>query len=508
MIAQRLLDNARLIDELLRVRVPDPAWLRTIAAANRLRQVDLLDRDGGPYVPPRPTGPGGMRRMMGDMAGPPSPESHRAMMRYMWGPRWAIAPNDAEVPPAIRDRRFWQGSVFGVAVGARSFPGIIAIHADADYVLNFSKEIGVQHEIEELGRQAGIQSIALLDRDLTVIAHSDPRRLGEQAADPALREALAQRRTLARFLRDGRTPSVYEIARPLGLSGSPAGLLRIDLSTAPMDRVWQRDRLAALVVGLSILALGVLGMAAIFYTQHRHLAEIRRLETEMGRRERLSSLGNMAAAVAHEVRNPLNAVSMGLQRLRAEFRPAEADEYGRLVDLVQGEVRRLDTIVGEFLSLARPPSLRLEDVRVADLLDEVIALVEAEARGAGIRIERTVATGLPTLRADRDRLKQVLLNLVLNAIQAMPGGGRLGLEARTGRQAVTLVVADSGAGIPADVLPRVFEPYVTTKAKGLGLGLAIARQIVEAHGGTVAAESTAGHGSRFTVTLPRAGGEA
>jgi signal transduction histidine kinase len=295
---------------------------------------------------------------------------------------------------------------------------------------------------------------------------------------------------------------VYEIVRPLALDRERAGLLRIALSTAPMDRVWRRDRMAAALIALGVLLLGSLGLAAIFYLQHRHLSERRALETGLEREQRRSALGNTAAAVAHEIRNPLNAVSMGLQRLQAEFRPAEAEEYQRLLALVQGEVRRLNGIVEEFLSLARPLTLAPAPIAVDALLGAVASLAESEARGAAVRVLRDVAPGLPALKGDRDRLTQVLQNLAQNALQAMPDGGTLALGAARSGGSLVLTVDDTGHGIALDVLPRLFEPYVTTKTRGLGLGLAIARRIVEAHGGRIEAENRPGGGSRFRVTLP------
>jgi signal transduction histidine kinase len=500
MITQRLLDNARMVDQVLLSRPADPEWLKRVSAANGLARVELLDRAGRPYEPPPPPT---MGAMMGRAPRTPAEAQERhARMMYMWGRNWAAASAEEGAPPAIRDRKFWKGTVLGVAVGARSFSGIIAVHADANSVLNFRREIGVQRQVEELGRQPGIESVELLDQDLTVLAHSTPDRVGKSEADEGLRSALDNGRVLARMVERAGGGRVYEVVKPLALEGSRTGLLRIGLSTARMDRIWKGDRLAAAVTAAAVLGLGILGMSVIFYTQHRHLREVKALEAEMERGERLATVGNMAAAVAHELRNPLNAVSMGIQRLRVEFEPTPREEYLRMVDLIQGEVRRLNTIVEEFLSLARPMPLKREPIIVAALLEEVLGLVESEARGAGIAVVREIPSGLPVLHADRDRLKQVLLNLVLNAIQAMPSGGTLEIAAAAAGGTLTVTVADTGSGITPELLPKVFEPYVTTKTKGLGLGLPIVRRIVEAHGGSIEAVSEPGRRTSFRFALP------
>ncbi|MBI2469176.1 MAG: hypothetical protein HYV62_15390, partial [Candidatus Rokubacteria bacterium] len=375
--------------------------------------------------------------------------------------------------------------------------------ADAAYVLNFRKEIGVERQIEELGRQSGVAAVALLGPDRTVLAHSDGARTGEREDDPALARALEERRGLSRIVRRPDGVEVLEVVRPLELDGARHGLLRVDLSTAPIRRAWARDLKFAVLLGLAVLLAGGLGLGVIFYTQGRHLGRIRALEAEVEQRERLSALGNLAAVVAHEVRNPLNAISMGLQRLREEFPPAEGGaEYARVVELTQGEVRRLNGIVEEFLSLARPLPLKPERVAPAEVVQAVAALVEADARGRGVRLDVRTPADLPPARLDPDQMKQVLLNLVTNALEAMPQGGVLGLGAAARQGTLLLTVEDTGEGIPADLLPRIFEPYVTTRTRGMGLGLAIARRIVDAHRGRIEAESRPGQGSRFTVALP------
>jgi two-component system sensor histidine kinase HydH len=250
-------------------------------------------------------------------------------------------------------------------------------------------------------------------------------------------------------------------------------------------------------------------MAAIFHNQHSHLQEIKTLEIEVLHRERLSALGNMAATVAHEVRNPLNAISMGLQRLKVEFQPTQDEEqYSRLTQLMLGEARRLNSIVEQFLSLARPVEIKAEALPLQEILKELAALEESHARQSNVRIHVIAAPNLPALKADPNHLTQVLLNLMLNGLQAMPHGGTLTLEAKTSNSNFLIAVTDTGTGIAPENLSRIFEPYFTTNAQGSGLGLAISRRIIEAHGGTITVSNQAGGGCRFQITLPLNGVEA
>jgi two-component system sensor histidine kinase HydH len=502
LIAQRLVDNARLIDQLLLGRPADPAWLLNLAAMNRLQRVELLDPEGRPWTPPPPRPMmGRMMRGMPPGGDPAAQREMREMMLFMWGRRWR-PPSPDPAPPPVAERKFWEGSLFGVAIGATSFPGIIAVHADGDFVLNFRKEIGVERQIEELGRQPGIVSVALLDREGTVVAHSDPSAVGRREPDDLPARAGAGPGPRGRVVERPGAGPVYEVLTPVRLGEAPLGTLRIALSLAPMEEIWERNLRQAIVFGLAVAAVGIAGMAVIFLTQHAHLKERRALEAEMARRERLSAMGDMAATVAHEIKNPLNAVSMGLQRLRDEFARDAAGESRRFLDLMEAEVRRLNGIVEQFLSLARPLPLKREAVRPDELLRALAALVEADAKAAGVRVVVSAPPGLPAVTADRDHLEQVLLNLVVNALQAMPEGGTLALEATAARGRLALEVRDTGGGIAPEARERIFDPYFTTKAKGLGLGLAVARRIVEEHGGRIEVDSEPGRGSRFRVTLP------
>jgi signal transduction histidine kinase len=197
---------------------------------------------------------------------------------------------------------------------------------------------------------------------------------------------------------------------------------------------------------------------------------------------------------------------MGLQRLKAEFTPTgDSEEYVHFLNLMQDEVRRLNTIVEQFLSLARPLKLNQEQIRVDEFLGEITTLLGADARASKVEIELKIAPDLPPLRADRNYFKQLVLNLVINGVQAMPAGGKLSIEAVAEQESLRLNIIDQGVGIEPGKLSKIFDPYFTTKTNGSGLGLAIARRIVEAHGGRITVESQPGRGSCFRVSLPFGG---
>jgi signal transduction histidine kinase len=244
-------------------------------------------------------------------------------------------------------------------------------------------------------------------------------------------------------------------------------------------------------------------MHFVFRGQARHHERVRTLERALTRQERLAALGHLGAGVAHEVRNPLNAISMGIQRLQVEFSPVEGEEeFRHLCTIIRGEVARLNGIVQEFLQLARAPTLQREPAALETLLHEVASLMEAEANVHAVSLQLKVPAGLPPLVVDRQQLKQALINLILNAIQATPSGGAVQVTAEAEAETVCLWIIDSGSGIAPELLDRIFDPYFTTKPDGSGLGLPIALRIIQAHGGTLEVANAIGGGTRVAVRLP------
>ena len=233
------------------------------------------------------------------------------------------------------------------------------------------------------------------------------------------------------------------------------------------------------------------------------LSEKVAMEADRRRRDRLSSMGALAAGVAHEVRNPLNAIGVIVQRLRREFSPSrDGGEYAQLTGVVADEVKRVNRIVEQFLELARPPALQKRRANLDELLERAAATIEPQVAAAGLALERDFS-GLGAVEVDADQLQQALLNLLRNAVEAMAAGTIRLVAQLLDDDRVEIAVADSGPGIPPDELERVFDPYFTTRAEGTGLGLSLVHRIVSEHGGRIEVHSAAGEGTRFTIQLPR-----
>ncbi len=497
LVRQRLLDNARLIDRLLTSN-PPARLVQHISDINHLHKVELLDLQGRPWISHGGAAPPQISGLLSKFR---DTFSDRNAAVHMWGKLWSQHPEQA--PPKLPQNRFWEDSVFGVALEARSFPGFIAVHADGAYMLKLQREIGVQRQIQDLGQQDEIHHVALLDNDFNVLAHTDPALAGTQKVDDLAARARSTQRSAHRIIQDDAGKRRYELVKPITLDNDPMGFLRIGLSMESVDAAWRQSLWSMVGLGFGILGLGMLGFTAILYNQRYHMHKIKALEAEVERREHLSMMGNLAATVAHEVRNPLNAISMGLQRLRAEFKPTQDEgEYTHFIELMRGEVHRLNGIVEEFLTLSRPLTMKTELVKIDLLLSELIALTQSDASSGGVEIAVVNHGPRPVVPADPDYLKQVLLNLILNGFQAMPEGGELTIETSVRNNRMQLSVRDTGVGIKSDDLARIFEPYFTTKANGSGLGLAIARRIIEGHGGTLEVTSRVDNGSQFDIILP------
>lgn len=234
------------------------------------------------------------------------------------------------------------------------------------------------------------------------------------------------------------------------------------------------------------------------------IEELRLMEEQLVRAGRLRALGELTAGLAHEIKNPLASLKGAAEILSDEIKPDSPRR--RMLDILTKELDRLAALLERFLSFARPRPSAIAEVAIDDFVEPVVSLVEAQARKSNVALQWLRSGPDAVVRGDKEQLTTLLLNLVLNAIQAMPRGGTVRIETEKttrGRRAWWMIrVGDEGPGVPSDMRDKIFDPFVTTKEGGTGLGLAIAARVVDAHEGMIELSERAGGGAEFRILLP------
>ena len=343
---------------------------------------------------------------------------------------------------------------------------------------------------------------------------------------------------------------VYNVVIPVVSAGETLGYIHLTLNTEDFSVLLRGSAIRRIIAALGILGLGLIValilagrysrpieqvakaaarvaagdleqempaerrdeigiLSRSFNDMVYRLREDRDLRERLRTAEHLASVGQFAQSIAHEIKNPLNFISLSIDHMRDAFPPADAEAAARFDSLVgnmKGEIVRIRRFAESFLEYGRPFELRRRRSDLPKIIGDVLELALARAKEAGVLFVAELAP-LPELFIDPEFIRTCLVNLVLNAIEAMPGGGVLTVRTATFGDAVTLSFADSGTGIEPERLEKVFEPFFTTKSGGLGLGLALTRKIVEEHGGRIEFVSRIDEGSVVTLHLPLAQGE-
>jgi PAS domain S-box-containing protein len=241
----------------------------------------------------------------------------------------------------------------------------------------------------------------------------------------------------------------------------------------------------------------------------RDLTNVYKIQEEILRMDRLVSLGKLASGIAHELRNPLAGIKTTAQALGEEM--SGDDSRREYLHRITKEIDRLNDLLKTFFSFAKPENLNLAHCHIKDIINEIIPFLIKEIADKGIRFTETYHPQLPKIKVDKTQMHQVLLNLFLNAIQAMPNGGELKIEANpiilnslkgVKQNFIKVVISDTGTGIPSHIVHKIFDPFFTTKPRGIGLGLSITYQIIKKHGGTIKVESEWERGTSFVINLP------
>jgi signal transduction histidine kinase len=427
----------------------------------------------------------------------------------------------------------------------------------------------VQRILEDMGRDPDIDKIIIFDTRGKILRASQPELVGRTLDRRRLSRYLDQPDSTVEGLReDGRL--VQSVVRKIrnspecfachGSQGAVNGILHVDMSfRQTQEQIAEMERSATWTMLLTAVVLAAGGAVLMVRLVERpvaglvramarvergdletradlktrdelgHLADsfntmVEKLKAARGeievyhrqrldRAERLATLGEIAASLAHEIKNPLAGIA-GAVQVMADDLP-EADPRKEIMHEILTQVHRLDRTAQDLLAFARPGKPDVEPCDIHQVLDRVLILLAENPEAKQMRVVRAYQRDIPSLRADGKQLRQVFLNLILNAVQAMPAGGQItlqtalrngsgpgGEESTAHPPMVEVAVTDTGPGIPSHALQDIFTPFVTTKRRGTGLGLSVSRRIVEDHGGRIVAESPAGQGATFRVFLP------
>lgn len=363
-----------------------------------------------------------------------------------------------------------------------------------------------QEVVREIGRQKGVRYLFLVDSGGRVIAGTGETDVIDLEKIVTASGGLSpgSDRVNPQVRRDGYVLDVYSRLKT-DLPLSITGIAGIDITS--VEKIAKRNKIHSFVfTGIMICSAGLV-FFLFYHVQARYLDRLQTLNRQLVRAQRLSSLGRLAAGVAHEIRNPLNAVSMAMQRIFREFTPDDPrgkQQFSHLVSIVRDEILRLDRIVETFIEPARIKPDTFMPYALADFLGPVVSLAREAAAPKEIDIVFNTPAADLAVAMDEARLRQAVWNLIKNAVESIPENGTITVTAvARNKKQVEIQIQDTGTGIDEEAARRILEFEFTTKEKGLGLGLPIAQEIILAHAGRMEIDSDPGIGTTIRVILPR-----
>lgn len=524
-LSQRLLGNARLLREMDRRGALTAATLERFVDENRLFRVTVLSETGErQFVTGGPIrmGPG---RERGGRGGPPpwaaggeaGHEPDQGGRRPPWagagaagsggqGPGGLVTLAEPllggevdEVVSGLHTGRWPGQSRLGAGV-RREGGGAILLNVDASEVAALQQDTSVDRLLDDI--VGSVSEVAYV-----AVSLPDDRRVRGTPPDAPWPVAQPAGPVETRTTAGGR--AVLDVSAPVRLGDADDAVLHVGMWLDGLTSA-ERRSLSRLAISLTgALLLGGLALGLVWMRRAYGALSLRHAGAEeaLRRRDRLAAMGELASTVAHEVRNPLNAIAMSAQRLRHEHfagdAPAATDagEARELLGVIQSESRRLDRTIAQFLAYARPPGIVRVSTPLGPLVERAVAARRASALTRGVALEVDTRNA-GDADVDGGQLAQVVDNLVRNAIDATPSGGRIDVRVSSTGRRHEIAVRDSGAGISAGDLPRIFDLYFTTKPDGTGVGLAVSQQVVAAHGGTIEVDTEPGQGTTMRVVLP------
>ena len=604
LIAERLLNNARLIRNLDSLNLLTRNKLISIAKENSLFRINVFDKKG--------------TRVISSRVPEFDHEHGEENINRFEELKQILKGGVDEIIIGIKKAEFSEGQRFAVAVARTNKKGAIVINLDAAEFLNFRKRIGLGKIIRDISDNQGIEYIVLQDSLGILAAGTDVDTIGSLTSDPFLVTTLSSDKVFTRIL-PFKNNDVFETIKRLVYENEVIGIFRLGLNLDEVKAVEERMIRRLIIISLVLATIGVVVLSIFFTTQNlktvsnefdkfksftstvlenmgeavivvdyenkitlfnkssqqlfninesevlnigiaelsadisnalieycgneedkgseviidtsinnelrclnlnftrnkgedgninyiiviNDLTEAKHLEEESKRKEKLSAMGELASGVAHEIRNPINAIGMIAQRLEKEFKvETDSDEYHSITNLLRNEVTRINKIITQFLGYAKPMDIKLKKVDSKEFFDDIYRLFSDQARLKEIQF-RKLSDQSFEITIDPELIKQSMMNLVQNAIDALEKGGKVEINYLIKSDNLIIEVTDNGKGIPEKIMNKIFDLYYTTKPEGTGLGLSIAQKIITEHKGTLEVFSEVNKYTRFKTTIPQ-----
>ena len=394
-----------------------------------------------------------------------------------------------------------------IALRRKDNSGTVVITLDKEGLIYWSLKVAVERGINKIGEGHGIVYMQIINDKEKLLGSVGKVNENFNNGDFNFKGILAGNVKIASRKVDSGESKMLDMAAPLKLDEKVVGIVRIGLDRGSMDKIIDENRNNIFVFMIFVVIIALLSMWLLYHDQNRHLAGIVDMERRLEKAERLSALGQLAAGVAHEIRNPLNAISMATQRLKRDFTPLDngkADDFQNLSGVIKDEIKRLNGIIEEFLSFSKSRRLALSYFSLTEVLQKIVNLIREEASARSITIETNWRLGPVIIPMDINKLQQAFLNLIKNAMESILAEGNIIITVdREGKNYIIVRISDTGCGMTAEEIERIFSPEYTTKEKGLGLGVPLATEIIRGHGGDIRVISRKGEGTTFEVVLPR-----
>lgn len=394
-----------------------------------------------------------------------------------------------------------------VALRRKDNSGTVVITLDKEGLIYWSLKVAVERGINKIGEGHGIVYMQIINDQKKLLSSVGRPMQGLKNSDFNFKEILTGKIKIVSRKMNSDEDKILDMAAPLFLDKKVVGVVRIGLDRGSMDKIIAENRQNIFIFLFFVVIIALLSMWLLYHDQNRHLAGIVEMERRLEKAERLSSLGQLAAGVAHEIRNPLNAISMATQRLKRDFIPLDpnrTDDFQNLSGVIRDEIKRLDGIIEEFLTFSKSRRLELHNFSVTEVLQKIVSLIREEASARNVIIETKWRHTPAIIPMDINKLQQAFLNLIKNAMESMPEEGKIIITVdKEGKKYIVVSIADTGCGMTAEEIERIFNPEYTTKEKGLGLGIPLANEIIRGHGGEIRVISREGEGTTFEVVLPR-----